>query len=163
MSVRPALEGDLPRIMALYDIGRDFMRAHGNMTQWINGYPSREMVEKDIRRGECFVCCAGDVVHGVFAMIVGDDPTYRIIEDGEWLNHDRYGAVHRLATSGQVAGVGSFCMQYALRSCGNVRVDTHSDNTVMQGMLKKNGFSYCGVIHIEDGAPRIAFQGILRE
>lgn len=159
--IRPAAEADLPRIMALYDRGRAFMRAHGNAAQWINGYPSSELVKSDICRGVCFVCCIDGKIHGVFALIAGDDPTYRIIEEGDWLNHERYGALHRLAVSGEVPGVGSDCMQYALRVCRNVRVDTHADNMPMQNMLKKNGFVLCGVIHTDDGTPRLAFQGVL--
>lgn len=28
----------------------------------------------------------------------------------------------------------------------------------MQNMLKKNGFTYCGRIYVEDGGERLAFQ-----
>lgn len=38
--IRHAAESDLPRILEIYDIARQFMRQSGNMTQWINGYPS---------------------------------------------------------------------------------------------------------------------------
>ena len=38
-----------------------------------------------------------------------------------------------------------------------VRIDTHEDNKPMQGALKKFGFRECGVIHLERGAERIAF------
>ena len=31
----------------------------------------------------------------------------------------------------------------------------------MQRMLEKNGFVRCGVIHLADGAPRIAFEKVL--
>ena len=30
---------------------------------------------------------------GVFAFIIGDDPTYQVIEDGGWLNDNPYGAI----------------------------------------------------------------------
>ena len=38
-----------------------------------------------------------------------------------------------------------------------MRIDTHEDNKPMQGALKKFGFRECGVIHLERGAERIAF------
>mgnify|MGYP003296922186 CR=1 FL=1 len=40
----------------------------------------------------------------------------------------------------------------------NIRIDTHHDNVVMQRLLKKLGFQYCGIIHLENGDPRLAFQ-----
>ena len=43
-SVRPATEADLPAIMGIYEKARGFMRRSGNRNQWINGYPSRELV-----------------------------------------------------------------------------------------------------------------------
>ena len=40
-----------------------------------------------------------------------------------------------------------------------LRIDTHRDNTVMQDLLCKNGFVYCGVIHLaENGEERLAYQ-----
>ena len=49
-------------------------------------------------------------------------------------------------------------MKWAFDSFGNVRVDTHKDNYVMQNMLKKLGYSYCGIIYLENGDPRLAYQ-----
>ena len=41
-------------------------------------------------------------------------------------------------------------------------MDTHGDNIVMQNLLKKLGFVYCGIIHVEeDDDPRLAFEKIL--
>ena len=40
----------------------------------------------------------------------------------------------------------------------NIRVDTHKDNKSMQGLLLKNNYKYCGVIYLEDGSKRIAFE-----
>ena len=38
-------------------------------------------------------------------------------------------------------------------------MDTHGDNKVMQNLLKKNGFVYCGIIHVEeDNDPRLAYE-----
>ena len=39
-----------------------------------------------------------------------------------------------------------------------VRADTHADNKIMQHLLEENGFTKCGIIHVEDGTPRIAYQ-----
>ena len=37
-------------------------------------------------------------------------------------------------------------------------MDLSADLTVMQNMLKKNGFTYCGRIYIDNGGERLAFQ-----
>ena len=70
--------------------------------------------------------------------------------------------MHRIAASGVVRGAGSFCVNWAFSRCGNLRIDTHRDNLVMQNMLKKNGFTYCGIIHLENGDERLAFQKTAR-
>jgi len=36
-------------------------------------------------------------------------------------------------------------------------VDTHEDNQTMQALLGKHGFSYCGIIHLANGDPRMAY------
>ena len=38
-----------------------------------------------------------------------------------------------------------------------LRIDTHEDNHVMQQAVQKLGFRKCGIIHIADGTPRIAY------
>ena len=65
---------------------------------------------------------------------------------------------HRLAGVGSVKGIGRCCLHWASRQCGHLRVDTHGDNHVMQNVVKRCGFSYCGIIHVlEDNYPRLAF------
>ena len=46
--------------------------------------------------------------------------------------------------------------------CGNLRIDTHEKNIPMQGCLAKNGFARCGIIYLEDGDPRIAYQKVIK-
>ena len=44
----------------------------------------------------------------------------------------------------------------------NFRVDTDADNKIMQHILKKNGFTYCGVIWF-DHSEKIAFEKLLSQ
>lgn len=44
----------------------------------------------------------------------------------------------------------------------NVRVDTHANNTTMQRLIEKSGFKKCGIIHVRDGSPRIAYHWTAR-
>ena len=83
------------------------------------------------------------------------------IYDGDWINDSRYGVVHRITSTGNVKGTASFCLNWALEQCGNIRIDTHRDNIVMQLLLDKNGFNYCGIVYVEDGTERIAYQKVV--
>ena len=42
--------------------------------------------------------------------------------------------------------------------CGHIRIDTHTDNTVMQNLLEKLGYTKRGIIYVvEDNYPRFAY------
>lgn len=89
----------------------------------------------------------------------GADPTYQVIEGGAWLNDALpYGTIHRLASSGKSKGVASAVIEWCLEHCQSLRADTYADNQIMQHLLEKNGFTRCGIIHVADGTPRIAYQ-----
>ncbi|MDE5881201.1 MAG: GNAT family N-acetyltransferase, partial [Muribaculaceae bacterium] len=92
IQIRKGEYGDIDAIMSCYDQARHYMRVNGNHQQWVNGYPSRELVISDIDNGVGYVGVddAGEVVMA-FAFIIGDDPTYAVIEDGVWLNDLPYG------------------------------------------------------------------------
>ena len=49
-------------------------------------------------------------------------------------------------------------VEWCLEHCESLRADTHADNKVMQHLLESEGFTRCGIIHVEDGTPRIAYQ-----
>ena len=96
---------------------------------------------------------------GGVAFILGADPTYKVIEDGQWLNDTLpYGTLHRLASAGESKGIGKAVVEWCLEHCESLRADTHADNKVMQHLLESEGFTRCGIIHVEDGTPRIAYQ-----
>lgn len=155
--IRTAQPSDWQDIMDIYANARRFMREAGNPTQWGDTFPPEELVREDLRLGRNYVCEIDGRVQGVFAMVPGEDPTYRFIL-GSWLNDKPYCAVHRVASRGEVRGVSSQILTWALEQVGNIRIDTHDDNLPMQRVLEKNGFVKCGRIWIEDGTPRIAYQ-----
>lgn len=159
MIIRPTELKDLPLVMGIYEYARHFMRANGNATQWVNGYPSEELIRQEIKDNHSFVCIGeqGEIL-GTFCFILGDDPTYRQIYDGSWLNDEPYGVIHRMATSGQQKGVADACLAWCMEQSDNIRVDTHKDNLVMQHILEKHGFRRCGIIYVRDGTERIAYQ-----
>lgn len=84
MKIIKANETHIPEILEIYVKARKFMKENGNPTQWEEGYPSREIVEKDIAADHCYVCIENENVVGVFVFIIGEDPTYRVIYQGAW-------------------------------------------------------------------------------
>ena len=158
--IRHAAESDLPRILEIYDIARQFMRQSGNMTQWINGYPSEPLLRQDITNGNLYVMEDEGGVYGAFAFILGDDPTYAEIE-GAWQDTATpYGTIHRIGSDGTHRGVLHECVNWAARRISHLRVDTHADNHVMQRCILREGFSRCGVIDVADGSARVAVERI---
>ena len=81
------------------------MADSGNPTQWGDSYPPQEMLEEDIDSNRLFVYTVNGCLEAVFAFILGPDPTYAKIEDGQWLNDEvPYGTIHRLASTGDRRG-----------------------------------------------------------
>ena len=159
MAVRLATNNDLDDIMGIYDAARATMRASGNHKQWINGYPKREMIEDDIARRVSYVIEGADgKPHAVFMFSVEDDPTYALIEDGNWLDDEPYGVIHRIGSDGALHGVIAQAVAYCSGIIGNLRIDTHEDNVIMHHVLVKEGFERCGTVYCHDGSPRVAYQ-----
>lgn len=163
MEIRNTRMEELDTVMEIYAYARKFMAEHDNPTQWKDSWPPREYVERDIREGKSYVCVEGDVIGAVFYFAKEHDASYDKIYEGRWLNDEPYAVVHRIASAGTIKGAGSFCMNWASKQCKNIRIDTHEDNYVMQNMLKKCGFEYCGIVYCEIGEARIAFQKVSEE
>lgn len=156
--IRLAKYEDLDTIMEIYAIARKYMADNGNSTQWADSYPNREMLKKDIQNEHLFVYMENNIIHGVFAFIIGPEATYSYIENGSWKDEDPYGTIHRIASDGFVKGVFNQCMDFCKKRISNLRIDTHSNNRKMQHLIEKNGFEKCGIIYVQNGTPRIAYQ-----
>ena len=135
------------------------VRKDGNMLQW-RGKPSGEIVIADIEQGKQ-LCCTDDTeeIIGTFAFIRGNDPTYAHIYEGKMGGrYASYGVIHRLAGTEHSKGVANACLQWCYEQIPNLRADTHRDNHILQYILKKHGFKYCGIILLANGDERLAFQ-----
>lgn len=154
---------DLPELLRVYGEARDFMAQSGNPTQWCpSGYPKKELLEEDIVKGRLFVLTRGEGIAAAFVLVAGDEPTYRVIEAGEWRSDKPYLTIHRLGSRtdehGCAKAVLDFCKNEAQKKGFDLRADTHGDNKPMLRILEKYGFTCCGIIHVADGSPRRAFQ-----
>lgn len=164
MTIRPTTYADIDALLAIFAHARAQMIADGNPTQWGDGYPSREQLMSDIQRGVSYVVEHNGHPCATFVFIIGDDPTYHYIEDGEWLDDTLpYGTIHRIASNGQQPGIFPFLLNWCSAQCSNIRIDTHQDNIRMTHLINKANFTHCGIIYTRDNSPRIAYQRLTGE
>lgn len=162
--IRKAKENDLPAIMEIIHQAQRTMKQDG-FQQWTKGYPGEEILSKDIEKQSCYLLTDQEEIVAVGTLYMENDPNYRIIEEGNWKTEEPYGTVHRLAVAeGRrqqgLAGIlydrlEKICREKGMRG---MRVDTHRDNKKMQSWIRKQGFRLCGVIYVEDGTKRDAFE-----
>ena len=161
MTIRPTTYADIEVLLDIFALARAQMAADGNPTQWGDGYPSREQIESDIQRGVSYIVEHNGQPCATFVFIIGDDPTYHYIEDGEWLDDTLpYGTIHRIASNGQRRGIFRTVLDWCSAQCSNIRIDTHQANARMIHLIEQAQFTRCGIIYTRDHSPRIAYQKI---
>ena len=161
MFIRPATEADVEAAAKIYDAARAFMKESGNPDQWKGEYPSGYDVHIGIEKGTSYVCEDGGEVVATFHFEKNaDDPTYRKIYGGKWASDGEYGVIHRIAVKYHGRGIVDFCFNECYKLAESIRIDTHRANIPMQKVLKRCGFEYCGIIYLESGDERIAFQRV---
>ena len=160
MQIRKTMAADLAQIDEIYKNAKKFMAATGNVNQWNSGRPNMQTSREDMEKGIGYVAEENGEILAVFMFSQAPDPTYAKIYDGAWLSEAPYGVIHRIAVAKQGQGIVGKCIDECFSRCHNLRIDTHRDNLPMQNALKKHGFVYCGIIHLENGDERIAFQKI---
>lgn len=160
---------DLKELDAITQIISDARSRIGRLgiDQWQYGYPSRDVIAEDIRRGRSYVARDEDgSLCAVFTVVDDGEPIYDKIYDGAWQTEgDNYLAVHRIAVSSQKLrrGVASSAMKFveemaAAQGRASVRIDTHLGNAPMRGMLERNGYVHCGSVYLESGDHRVAYE-----
>lgn len=168
--IRRATYPDLDRLMQIFDEARYTISLLG-IDQWQDGYPSRSVISEDIAAGTSYCVENEGNICGTFMLLSAKEPTYDFIEGGSWLTDDRergYLAIHRVAIAVDQRGQGistriiEFASEYAKKlNRASLRIDTHQGNLVMRRMLEKHGFRECGIIYLESGAKRVAYERMI--
>ena len=158
VNIRLATYNDLDEIRNIFLVAKSKMVSDGNLEQWKDiEYPFC-YTKEDIDKGQCYVIENDNKeLVATFVYIIGDDPTYSYIE-GKWLNNNKYGTIHRIASNNKEKHIFKTVLDYVLSSRIDIRIDTHKDNMRMKHLIEKNGFTYCGIIYVRDGTPRLAYQ-----
>ena len=156
--IRKAEYADLHVVLKIYENARRFMAENGNPNQWGKTNPPQQVLERDVQLGQLYVVVREGKIRGAFAFIPGVDPTYGYI-DGQWYSDDPYAAIHRVASDG-AGGILAEAVAFAWEQVPHLRIDTHEDNWVMQRAIDRAGFQKCGVIYLENGSLRIAYERV---
>lgn len=167
MKFRKTTIQDINNVMQIINEAKEYFRK-SKIDQWQNGYPNSDTIYADIKNNNSYVL---ESEYGIIATAMvsfEEDKTYKNIYEGAWLNNGDYAVIHRIAVSEKFKGKGiaSVIIKEVENLCkGNrvnsIKIDTHKDNISMQKLLEKNGFKYCGIIYLEDGSERIAFEMII--
>lgn len=155
MIFRKAVAADLERAIDIMNAAIVRLGAAG-VDQWQHGYPNVERLECDIKEGIGYVLCEGEEVVAYGAMVLTGEPAYAHITDGQWLTNEAdYAVVHRMCVAQEHLGRGfgrEFMLsaeREAAKYKSSMRIDTHADNRIMQQMVRKMGYEYCGIIYFE--------------
>lgn len=157
---RNAVPNDLPDMFAIFDDAKEKMRQSGNHLQWTNGYPEESLLREDMARNESYVIEHEGKIVATFVLAFGEEPTYKQIYEGAWVNDMPYGTIHRIASRHGEHGIFGQVVEWASRQVVSLRIDTHRDNAPMRHLVIKYGFIYCGIIYLQNGDERLAYQRI---
>jgi predicted GNAT family N-acyltransferase len=167
MEFRKTVKTDINDVMNIIRQAQVYFKELG-INQWQNDYPNVEIINNDIDNENSYVLLKDNNIVATAAVSFEGEKTYDSIYEGQWISNKEYAVIHRIAVNNNYKGLGisskiirnveQLCLK---KSVYSIKVDTHEENLSMQKMLKKNQFQYCGVIYLEDGSKRIAFEKIL--
>lgn len=167
MIFRHAVKSDINDIMKIIGQAQAYLKELG-IDQWQNNYPNQETILNDMERSNSYVLLKDNHIVATVAVSFDGEKTYDRIYEGQWISHKEYAVIHRIAVENDHKGSGlssiiikkieKLCLKAGIMS---IKVDTHEENISMQSLLKKNDFKYCGIIYLENGNKRIAYEKIL--
>ena len=166
--MRIAKFSDLENINKIIEKAKASLKNDG-VDQWQKGSPDTVLLAREISRSRAYVYeLDGEIV--AFAYLSEDfEPTYTSVMKDSKANNPI--TVHTFCVDSNLGKKG-----IATRFFGEIiefaesenrdaiRIDTHEDNFKMRGLIEKLGFSYLGIIYIDDNGtimPRFAYELLL--
>ena len=190
MNFRKSTFDDIDIILEIIEKAKAELKKMG-LDQWQKGYPNREVIESDVKKGISYVLeetaennensgekVSGKIVGTIVLSPEREEPYSNVIQSsmfdkGKWITDDDYMVVHRLAVDSDVKnkGLATKILEFSEGVCIenkilSLKADTHENNEPMKRLLAKNGFSFCGLIYLDRepdlGAKRIAYEKIIK-
>jgi ribosomal protein S18 acetylase RimI-like enzyme len=149
--IRHAKISEIPDILTITQACAKKMQENG-IFQWNEHYPSKEVFQKDIDRGELFVVEEKNTVQGTIVISTLMDEEYKPIQ---WLTPNGNSVyIHRLAVHPNLQGKGlaQKMMDFAENHARehrfvSVRLDTFSQNRRNQRFYEQRGYQKLGDIY----------------
>jgi len=164
---RKAKLSDIPIIWEILQLAILRRKADGS-TQWQDGYPNIEILQKDIKKKGGYVLTDGQAIIGYCCLLINDEPEYKNIE-GDWITNNDFVVFHRVAIAEQYIGRGfaKIIMQHIedftlSQNIYSIKADTNYDNIAMKKVFKNLDYAYCGKVYFR-GSPREAFEKTLNK
>ncbi|WP_294472644.1 GNAT family N-acetyltransferase [uncultured Intestinimonas sp.] len=156
---------DAQKCYSIIKEAKQFQREQG-FAQWTDDYPNQDTIQQDIQTGKGYVLISDKQIAGYMCIDFSGEPAYENI-DGKWNTGLPYAVIHRMAfceafrdrglSSIALSLIESLCRSKSIK---NIRMDTGFANKRMQHILKKNGFSKCGIINFQ-GSGKLAYDKTL--
>lgn len=160
--IRRANNRDIEAIMGIISDAQAALRELG-IDQWQDGYPTAEIIERDIESKVGYVYVEDNMVVGYAAIVLTGEMAYKQIDDHVWGTGEDYVVVHRLCVGKDFTrkGIALSLMRKAKELAieagySGFRIDTHRGNVRMLSMMDRLGFEYRGIIRYDSGE-RLAY------
>lgn len=167
MIFRIATASDKDKIMEIIKQAQEYLKIKG-VDQWQDNYPNLNIIKDDIDKRKSYVLEENGTIVATVAVSFNDEKTYDKIYNGKWITENDYAVIHRIAVANNYKGkrisseilahIEKMCLQKNVHS---IKVDTHEQNESMRKMLSNNGFRYCGIIYLENGNERVAYEKVI--
>ncbi len=168
MQVRLSEHKNLEKIMSIFDEAKKFIASYGS-NQWQGDeYPSKGLIISDINSSSSYVLEDDENIVGYMYISFGKEKCYEIIKSGKWESDFEYMTIHRLALSDKYRGnnLSKLLFDFAEnlakeKNIRSVRIDTHNMNLPLKSILKKRRYKKCGIIFLENGEERQAYEKLI--
>ena len=168
MNVIRATISDISNILKIFEEAKAYIKSQG-FDQWQNeDYPNEEIIQDDISNEASFILCDDDKLLGYMALLFDKEQSYSTISNGKWISDFDYATIHRLAISndGRGQNLSKLFFEFAEKNCiekniSSLRIDTHEKNISMKTILKNRKYKYCGIITLENGEKRMAYEKLV--
>lgn len=158
---RKAKENEKEKVLKIYTDGAKALK-EDKVNQWQDKYyPTMKDVDEHILK-DLFVLEYKNEIVATASLVEGIDKDYENI-NGKWNTNTNYISIHKFATKNEFKKQGfakklmSFIEIYAKKNSKNLRIDTHENNEKMKYFILSSGFSYCGVVFLQNELKRLAY------
>lgn len=166
--MRIATFNDLDKIYKIIEKAKDSLKNDG-VDQWQKGSPDRGLLARQISRNRAYVYEKDDQVIAYAYLSEDYEPTYASVRN--MMKGENSITVHTFCIDSDFGKQGiatkffNEIIDFARdENRDAIEIDTHEDNFRMRGLIEKMGFSYMGIIYVNDNGipmPRVAYELIL--